>query len=553
MTNQPEPAVGIDLGTTYSVIAQLDGEGRPRTIANMEGDLTTPSVIYFYENTAVVGKEAVKVAAFEPDSIAEFVKREIGRSEFSREIHGHKIPPEVLQALILRKLKEDALLQMSDVFRKVVITVPAFFNEPRRKATMDAGRLAGLTVLDIINEPTAAAIAYGVQGGFINAAGAVEGSEVVVVYDLGGGTFDVSVMEITGNHYEALATAGDVYLGGVDWDNRLIDHLAAQFIKQHQVDPREDAAAMNQLRREAKDAKHSLTSRDSVTARFSHQGQSMVAKISRSEFEQDTSDLVQRTIFTVNKTLKAAGKAWGDVTRLLLVGGSSRMPMIQEALEEASGLKVDRSLSPDEAVAHGAALYAGFLLGGDGKNRPTMSIVNVNSHDLGVLAVERQTGMNRRQVLIARNTKLPAEGAGVFATAKENQSNVQVKVIEGGDASGKNATVIGNCIVNDLPKGLPAQTPVEVLFHYEANGRLLVTASLPSFEKSVEMIIHRTDGLTEEELKHWSQRIESGAVLQEIDASGGPAASASDLTPEANAQGDAFDDDLLADLEKDFE
>ena len=223
-TNQ-EPAIGIDLGTTFSVIAHLDSTGRPCTIPNSAGDLTTPSVVLFDGESIVVGKEAVKAAVACPDDIAQFVKRAMGSPVYHQAIHGEQLPPEVLQSFILEKLRKDAVLKVGE-FRKAVISVPAFFNEPRRKATQDAGSLAGLEVLDIINEPTAAAIAYGVQEGFLTDTGEARQKETILVYDLGGGTFDVTLMEIDGKNYTAIATAGDVEQGGIDWDRRLADYIA---------------------------------------------------------------------------------------------------------------------------------------------------------------------------------------------------------------------------------------------------------------------------------------------------------------------------------------
>ena len=278
--------VGIDLGTTFSVVAYLDSTGRPCTIANSEGDPITPSVVLFEGQAAVVGKEAVKAAALEPDRIADFAKRDMGNTAYSRKINGESLPPEVIQSLILEKLKRDAEMKLGPV-GEAVVTVPAFFNEPRRKATQDAAQLAGLKILDIINEPTAAAIAFGYQLGFLNAAGAAPQKETVLVYDLGGGTFDVTLMEIDGTDFTAIATDGDVFLGGIDWDRRIADHVAERFREKHRgIDPRQDPAGLHRLLREAEDAKRALSAREQITISFEHVGEGLRVPLTRATFEE---------------------------------------------------------------------------------------------------------------------------------------------------------------------------------------------------------------------------------------------------------------------------
>ena len=310
-----------------------------------------------------------------------------------------------------------------------------------------------------------------------------------------------------------------MYLGGIDWDRRIADHVAEAFTKEHSfVDPRNDASALLRLCKEAEDAKRALSARDEVNVAFEHDGRLSRVRLTRERFESLTLDLVERTRFTVKKLLQDAKVAWDDVTRLLLVGGSTRMPMIIKMLEEESGMTPDRSLAADEAVAHGAAIYAGYLLGGKKDAVHTRSvgkITNVNSHDLGVLATEAATGRPRRKILIARNTALPARQAARFATQKDNQISVHVHVIEGGDDSGHNATPVGLCQVTNLPPGLPKKTPVFVEFKYEENGRLTVKAQLPDVGTSASMEIQREANLSEKELATWAKLIEDGKVIQE--------------------------------------
>ena len=512
MTIEQSP-IGIDLGTTFSVVAYLDANGQPQTLSNSDGDLTTPSVVLLEDGEPVVGKEAVKASTMEPDAIAQFMKRDIGKAEYLKLIRGTKFPPEVLQALILRKLRQDTIDRLG-VCEDVVITVPAYFNEPRRKATQDAGRMAGLNVLDIINEPTAAAIAFGVRQGFVALNGNDESSdETVMIYDLGGGTFDVSIMKIEGNKYTVLATDGNVQLGGIDFDRALVKKISEEYEARYGTDPRDDPAAQQRLFREAEEAKRALSARDKVTVAFEHLTQGIRVPITRDEFEQMTAHLIERSRFTVTNLLRTAGLTWDDITRLLLVGGSTRMPMVATMLESESGKTIDRALAADEAVAHGAAIYAGLLREHGAIVQKNMSVTNVCSHSLGVLGLESSTGREKTGVMIPANSKLPASKSAAFKTYRDNQSSVVVNVVEGGDASGNNATPIGRCVVRGLPPDLPANTPVNVKFKYLANGRLQVSANVPSVDVGVSMAIERASGLTDESIREWAERIEFNELL----------------------------------------
>ena len=535
MTDKKTPAVGIDLGTTHSVVAFLDNEGRPTTINNSEGGITTPSVVFFDETGPVVGKEAARTAAFEPDLIAQFAKRDIGAESYKKKVAGNDLPPEVVEAIILRKLKEDAELVLGEI-KDVVITVPAYFNEPRRKATQDAGELAGLNVLDIINEPTAAAIAYGVLQKFSPSAESTGEKETVLVYDLGGGTFDATLMELEGTQFTAIATAGDVHLGGIDWDNRIFEYVADQFVENFQVDPREDDSAAERLRQSAEVAKMALTARTAYKMHCEYEGNRMRLDLTREGFQELTQDLVERTLFTIRRMLKEASRTWEDITRILLVGGSTRMPMVVEALEAESGVVINRSISPDEAVAHGAAVYADFVLASQNNEETDLLVKNVNSHDLGVLAVEASTGMPRRKVLIPKNSSLPAIGSGSFKTRDKNQQTIAVNVIEGGDASGRNSTKIGACVVSDLPENLPAKTSVKVEFKYLENGRLNVNANIPGTDVQAILEIERAAGLSAEKMQYWQTWISEGAILAPIEIG---ASESDEEADDANSDSDA--------------
>ena len=496
------PAVGIDLGTTYSAVAHLDSTGRPVTLVNAEGDLVTPSVVLFEPGNIVVGKEALKAIATEARLVAQCAKRELGDRVFDKDLGGRKYPPEAIQAFILNKLKNDAGRQIGD-FTKCVITVPAYFDEVRRKATQDAGYMAGLEVMDIINEPTGAAIAYGFLKGFLNERGESPEPRKLLVYDLGGGTFDVTVMEIRGNEFLALATDGDVQLGGYDWDQRLVNHVAENFKSQHQLDPREDPNTAGRLWRECEDAKRTLSARAKVNITCDYKGFASRLEVTRDEFEELTHDLLNRTQFTTRQTLQAAGLIWKDIDYVLLVGGSTRMPMVSKMLREVSGKEPDGSVAVDEAVAHGAALHAGVLLARKSGQAPRLHIKNVNSHSLGVVATDNLTGRKRNAVLVPRNTTLPVTARRAFRTQKSGQRSILVQIVEGESANPDDCTQIGRCAVRDLPANLPAQTPIEVRFHYAENGRLTVHVAVEGTKKHLKHSITRDNTLTQEQLDAW--------------------------------------------------
>ncbi len=503
-------SVGIDLGTTFSVVASMDRDGKAVTIPNDEGDLSTPSVVYFDSDCTVVGNEAVSASEFAPERAAWFAKRDIGEDSIHRDILGHAYPPEVVLGLILKKLKNDAELKIGE-FTQAVITVPAYFNEPRRKAIQDAGRLAGIKVLDIINEPTAAAIAFGVANGYVGEDGNAKDAERVLVYDLGGGTFDVTLMDIKGGDFETIGTAGDVHLGGMDWDGRILHHLADQFEHENGLDPRSEPHHFQKLLQQATRAKKTLTSRMQAQVRFSMEGKNSVLTITRDEFVSMTADLVERTRMTVKRLLKEANTSWTEVTRLLLVGGSTRMQMIQDMLEADSGLNCDRSLSPDEAVAQGAAIYAQNIM--TAGQTPGLLVSNVNSHDLGVLGRDPKSGQRTRQMMIPRNSKIPFTQRKKFVTSKEGQKEVVVTVVEGGADSGEGATKIGKCRVSNLPENLPKNTPVYVTFQYTSDGRLSVRAELPSAEIQTQISVQRSSGMSDDQLAFWQKRIETGIKI----------------------------------------
>ena len=512
-------AVGIDLGTTYSLIAHLDAQGRPCCIPNVHGELLTPSVVLFEDGGTIVGKEAVLASAAEPDRVAECAKRDMGTKAYRKQINGEFLPPEVISSLVLRSLKADAERKLGGPVSRAVITVPAYFEETRRRATMDAGRLAGLEVLDIINEPTAAAVAYGYHLGFLDRSGKLAGDKPlrVLVFDLGGGTFDVTIVEIGGTDFKALATDGDVQLGGKDWDEQLMNLVADRFREQAREDLRDNPFTRQELWLAAELAKRTLTERKKAPLHINHLGNRLKVEVTRDEFEAVTAGLLERTRMTTEIVVRQAGLGWGDIDRVLLVGGSTRMPMVRQMLRELTGKEPETSLNPDEAVAHGAALYAELLAPRpeECEQPANFTLTDVNSHSLGILGSHAETGRKFNKVLIPKNSPLPHTVSKVFKTFKPNQRSVQIKVLEGESDRPEVCTVIGTCAIRDLPPDLPAGWPVRVSYSYAANGRLHVSAHLQGHSAGVNADFERENRLPDEDLDMWAHFIADELAAEE--------------------------------------
>lgn len=507
MSIQPQHAIGIDLGTTFSAIAWLDGLGRPEILVNADGDKLTPSAVLFEgEDSVIVGREAIKALTTEADNVALCAKREVGSRFFHRPLANRMVPPEAIEAWILRKMIVDAGRQIGPI-TQAVITVPAYFDDVRRKATQDAGYMAGLEVLDIINEPTAAAIAYGYRQETLPSASDRQQKVNVLVYDLGGGTFDVTVLEIRGADFRALATDGDAALGGQDWDNRLMDFAAEHIKRKAQTDPRENANAKGRLWRECEDAKRTLSTRSKTHITCDFAGQTISLEVSRQQFEDMTRDLLERTAFTTRETLDASGLSWDNLDRVLMVGGSTRMPAVVAMLREISGKEPEMSISPDETVAFGAALRAGFLLKAPTATARNYHITNVNSHSLGVVGTDPATRTRRNAIVIPRNTPLPVTTRRVFKTEKPNQRSILVPIVEGESRDPEHCVPIGECIIPQLPPDLPAQTSIEVLFSYAENGRLIVNVAIENCETPPSFHLERPHALTPHELDRWRRHI----------------------------------------------
>ncbi len=512
-------AVGIDLGTTNSAAAWVEPSGRTAMLRNSEGDMVTPSAVFFDDSEVVVGKEARRVAALYPDRVALWVKRDMGSPVYSRPIRGEHLPPEVIQACILRKFKADIFGSLGPA-AKVVLTVPAYFDEPRRKATADAGEMAGLTLLDIVNEPTAAALAFGETLGYLSPGGKPLEEMNVMIYDLGGGTFDATLLRLAPGDVRTLATDGDVQLGGHDWDSRLVRLAAESFQQSHGRDPREDPAALNRLYDAVVEAKHTLSVRSRAAIRVDFAGTSCEVPVTREQFEELTADLLERTAYTSRQLLAAGGLSWNNVSRILLVGGSTRMPMVARMLQQVTGIVPDRSVNPDEAVARGAALYAYHLLASpeQGGSGSTFAVTNVNSHSLGVEGIDPATFRRINVVLIPRNTPLPVRFTEKFTTKSDGQRSTVIQVLEGESTLPGECTAIGRTVIRDLPLGLPKGWPVEVTFEYGANGRLSVHGVVPGTHRQVTLELERDVGLSREGISRWKQTVGAGAGFDRFEA-----------------------------------
>lgn len=488
MSAEP-PVVGIDLGTTNSLVAYVDPTGRPTCLPNFEGDVLTPSAVLIDEDVVIVGREARKGAPSAPGRYAECFKRFMGEDNFPNKVAGRFWRPELLSALVLRRLRNDVERKFGAA-GGAVITVPAYFDECRRRATQDAGAVAGWRVADIINEPTAAAIAYAHAAGRLGKDG---GRERVLVYDLGGGTFDTTVLEVAaGREYRTVATEGEVRLGGHDWDERLADDLAQQFQKKTGHDPRETAAGRVEFLLLAQKIKHTLSQKEKASAPCLFQGERALLEVTRQRFEALTADLLERSRETVEMVREQAKLRWEEIDKVLLTGGSTRMPMVGRMLEELTGKAPDRSLSADEAVAQGAAVYA-RLRGTPGAPR----VVNVNAHSYRVICRNRQD--QRVAIpLVPKNSPLPKSGTRLIPLQKPGQTAASIVVCEGESEGPDLCTTVGKVSITDLPKDASKRWVVAIRLTCRDDGNVEVDASARD-PAAVDTVVRRVTATLEPE------------------------------------------------------
>jgi molecular chaperone DnaK len=493
--------IGIDLGTTFCAVATLDIRGRPVTVPNHDGEILTPSAVYLApDGSAVVGQAALDLAMEQPDRVATLIKRRMGLSDLGRPVAGKEFRPETMAAIILRKLGKDAAEQLGPI-SQCVITVPAYFDDTRRKATMDAGRIAGLNVLDILDEPSAAALAYSITG---HTSPDATPHRTVLVYDLGGGTFDVTLVKLGKNRFQVLAIEGDVRLGGRDWDDRLANWAAERFKDRFGSDPREDPQSEAMLLATAERAKRALSKVEQASVTVVHAGQRLTVPVSRVEFETLTKDLLIRTRLTTQQVLAQAGLSWLEVDKVLLVGGSTHMPATSRMLADLTGKEPDRSLAVSEVVARGAAVHASIRAGRkQSSSSDTFSLadveeINVNAHSLGVEVRHGAERINHK--LVPKNTQLPAAAEQVYYTVADNQVRVRVRILQGEAHQAAACIPVGECWIEGLQKHLPKGSPVRVRCGVNASGLIEVTATDLTSGRAATASIHRPGGLTEEEI-----------------------------------------------------
>ena len=480
--------IGIDLGTTNSCVSVLEG-GEPVVIANAEGARTTPSVVAFTKNgERLVGETAKRQAITNPDRTIASIKRHMGES-YTVEIDGKSYTPQDISAMILGKLKSDAEAYLGEKVSEAVITVPAYFSDAQKQATKDAGKIAGLDVKRIINEPTAASLAYGLDK--------ADGAQKILVYDLGGGTFDVSVLELGDGVFEVLATNGDTHLGGDDFDNAVLDFLADSFKSEHGVDLRKDNMALERLKEAAEKAKKELSSAQSTKINLpfitvTDEGPlHMDMDLTRARFDQLTSGLVERSIEPMKKAMADAGVTNSDIAKVILVGGSTRIPAVQAAVQKVTGKEPFKGINPDECVAIGASIQAGVLTG---------EVNDVLLLDVTPLSLSIETLGGVATKLIERNTTIPTKKSQIFSTAADNQTAVDVHVMQGEREMAADNITLGRFQLTGIapaPRGIPQ---IEVTFDIDANGIVNVSAKDLGTGKEQQITITSSTKLSEDEI-----------------------------------------------------
>ncbi|MGG0823269.1 molecular chaperone DnaK [Paenibacillus turicensis] len=480
--------IGIDLGTTNSCVAVMEG-GEAVVIPNPEGARTTPSVVGFKKDgERVVGETAKRQAITNPDRTISSIKRHMGTAH-KESVDGKDFTPQEISAIILQKLKADAEAYLGQTVTQAVITVPAYFNDSQRQATKDAGKIAGLEVLRIVNEPTAAALAYGLEK---------SEDQTILVYDLGGGTFDVSILELGDGFFEVKATSGDNSLGGDDFDQVIIDYLVAEFKKDQGIDLSKDKAAVQRLKDAAEKAKKELSGVLTTTISLPFitvadgVPQHLELNLTRAKFEELSADLVERTLIPTRRALSDAGLTSADINKVVLVGGSTRIPAVQEAIKKLTGQEPHKGVNPDEVVALGAAVQAGVLTG-DVKDVVLLDVTPLS------LGIETAGGVFTK--MIERNTTIPTSKSQVFSTYADNQPSVEIHVLQGEREMAAGNKTLGRFMLGDIPLAPRGVPQIEVSFDIDANGIVNVSATDKGTGKSQKITITSSSGLSDEEVE----------------------------------------------------